>query len=181
MAKIWAVYEGREPTIGDPWAQIPLLEAVDLFELRPEDYVSDLKVNPRFGDVERDQTYAGLKHIVVEVERDEGRGSNWNPGFYKSRIPPKEAFIKLIQQALVAELGQGIVERSKYESTTDSQGRAALKITVVITPGATDRLSGNAALNAMVKVQERLREMREQRIPIIEYATEAELGEDGGS
>ncbi len=175
MAKIWAVYEGKEPTIGGPWARLPVSEAVDLFKLRPEDQVSGLEATPRFGDVDRDLSYAGFKHIVVEIERNEGRQANWKAGFYKSRITPKEAVIKLIRQALVTELGDNIVERLEIRPTTDSQGREALKITVVIAPGATDRIAGGAVLDALVSVQDRFREMREERIPIIEYATEAEL------
>lgn len=175
MAKVWAVYEGKEPTIGSPWAHIPVSKAVALFDLKPDDYVSGLNVIPRFGDVNRDLTYAGFKHIVVEIQRNEGRQANWKSGFYKSRITPEEAVVKLIRQALVAELGDNIVERLKIEPTTDSQGRDALKIAVVIAPGATDRIAGGAVLDALVSVQDRFREMREERIPIIEYATEAEL------
>ena len=37
MAKIWPVYEGRKPTSGGPWADLPVSEAVSLFELQPED------------------------------------------------------------------------------------------------------------------------------------------------
>jgi len=60
MAKIWPVYEGERPTIGSPWARLPLLEAIGLFELRPDSFVSDLEVTPRFGAVDRDLTYAGF-------------------------------------------------------------------------------------------------------------------------
>ena len=180
MAKIWPVYEGKDPTIGEPWARLPVSEAVALFELRPDDYVSNLAVTPRFGDVDRDLTFAGFRHIVVEVGRNEGRRANWRPGFYKSRIPPQEAFDRLIRQALVAELGDDNVTRLEIEPTTDSRGREALKITVVIEPDATQRFVGGAVLDALVSLQKRLHEMRDDRIPIIEYATEAELEQDGG-
>lgn len=181
MAKIWPVYDGKEPTHWEPWARLRLPEAIAIFELRKEDFVSDLVATPRFGDVERDLTYAGFKHIVVEVESGEGKQEKWKPGFYRSRIKPKEAFNKLIRQALVGELGDNNVVRVEFEPTTDSRGRDALKVTVVIAPGATERLKGGAALDALVSLQERLREMREDRVPIIEYATEAELAQDGGS
>ena len=180
MAKIWAVYEGKEPTIGGPWARLPVLEAVDLFELQPEDYVSDLAKTPRFGAVDRDLTYAGFKHIVVEIGPKEGRQVNFSPGIYKSQITPKEAVIRLTRQAVVSELGAENVVDLKIKPTTDSQGRQALKVTVVIPPGATDRLEGSPVLDALVRVQERFLEMRENRIAIIEYATEAELEQDGG-
>ena len=180
MAKIWPVYEGREPTFGEPWARLPLSQAVVIFELQPDDFVSELVVTPRFGDVGRDLTYAGFKHIVVEVEPDEKRQAKWKPGFYRSRIKPKEAFSKLIRQALVGELGDDNVVRVEFEPTTDSRGRDALKVTVVIAPGATERLKDGATLDALVSLQDRLFEMREDRVPIIEYATEAELAQDAG-
>ena len=180
MAKIWPVYEGKEPTRGGPWANLPVSEAVSLFELRPEDFVSLSATTPRFGKVDRDLWYLGYKHIVVEIGRNEGRRANWKPGFYRSRVKPEDAFGKLIQQALVAELGTQNVVRVEYQPTTDSQGQDALKITVVIAPGATKKLAKGASLNALVRLQERLSQMQEDRTPIIEYATVAELAQDGG-
>jgi hypothetical protein len=106
MANIWPVYEGKTPTLGWPWASLPLSEAIALFELRPDDFVSDLETTPRFGAVDRDLTFAGFKRVVVEVETSEGRHANWKPGFYRTRIKPKEAFTILIRQALATELGQ---------------------------------------------------------------------------
>lgn len=178
MANIWRVYEGKEPTIGGPWVHLSVSEVVALFDLRPDDFVSDLAVTPRFGNVKRDLAYAGYKHVIVEIERTEGQKAKWNPGFYETNVTPKEAFGRLILQAVVSELGDDNVVRLDFEPTTDSLGRDALKITVVITPGATGRIDGGAVLDALAKVQERLREMGEDRIPIIEYATEAELEMD---
>jgi hypothetical protein len=180
MAKVWPVSEGREHTPPSPWAEIPLSEAIALFELRPQDFVSSLAAPPHFGNGDRDLWYAGFKHVVVEIEDDEGQKAKWKPGFYKSRIRPREARRRLIQQPLVAELGKDNVIRVEYEPTTDSQGRGALKITVVITPDATDRLANGVVLDALVRLRERLREMRDDRTPILEYATEAELAQDGG-
>ena len=180
MAKIWPVYEGDRPTVGSPWASLPLSEAIALFELRTDDFVSDLEVTPRFGATDRDLTFAGFKHIVVEIDRSEGRQAKWKPGFYKSRIKPSEGFRRLIRQALVAELGKDNVVDVYWKPTTDSQGRDALKVTVVISPGATERLKGGPVLDALVRLGERLQEMRDDRIPIVEYATEAELAQDAG-
>ena len=126
MAKIWAVYEGNEPTIGGPWAHLPVSEAVALFELRPDDYVSGLKPTPRFGDVNRDLIYAEFKHIVVEIKRNEGRQANWKPGFYKSRIKPKDAVVRLIRQALVAELGDDNVVRAYSDHRIRDRSGAGL-------------------------------------------------------
>lgn len=179
MAKIWPVYEGRTPTMGEPWADIPLAEAVDLFELRPKDFLSDMETIPRFGPQDRDLTFAGYKHIVVELDRDEASRSKWTPGFYKSRIKPQEAFNRLIRQALETELGGENVVRLRLEPAADSQGRRALRITVVIPPEATKKLRKGAALDALVTLRQRLADMRDDRTPMVEYATEAEL-QDGG-
>jgi hypothetical protein len=178
MANIWPVYEGREPTIGGPWASLPLSEAIALFELRPQHFVSELTTTPRFGDADRNLTHAGYRHVVVEVGRGEAQLDKWKPGFYRSRISPKEAYRRLIQQALVAKLGEANVVRVEYEPTVDSQGREALKITVVIAPGATQRLR-KVVLDGLVSLRMRLNEMGDTRTPIVEYATEAELVEDG--
>ena len=179
MAKIWPVYEGKVPSIGWPWADLPLSEAIALFELRPGDFVSEPAKVPRFGDASRSLTYVGYRHIVVEVGRREGQLAGWTPGYYKSQIAPQEAFGRLIRQALVAELGDENVVRLEYGPAIDSQGREALDIRVVISPGAIQRLRGGASLDALVSLQKRLREMREDRTPIVEYVTEAELVEDG--
>ena len=151
MAKIWPVYEGMNPLL-------PVSEAITLFELEPEDLVSDLTVTPRFGDVRRDLWFEGFKYIVVEVDRTEGRKTNWKPGFYRSRITPKEAFRRLIEQPFMAELGKKNVVRVAYEPGTDSWGRGALKITVVLAPGDARRLA-KGTLDASVRLQERLEEM----------------------
>ncbi len=180
MAKIWPVSEGTEHSPPVPWAEIPISQAISLFELRPEDFVSDLAAPPRFGDRGRDHWIAGWKHVVVEVGRKEGQQAKWKPGFYRSRVPPKEARTRLIHQALAAELGDERVLRVELQPTTDYQGRDALEVVVVIAPGATQRLE-DRVLDALVALQKRLREMGDSRVPIIEYATEAELAEDGAS
>lgn len=183
MAEIWPVYEGREPTIGGPWARLPLSEAIALCELRPRDFLSDLatRPRPRFGDMDRDQWYAGYKHVVVVFEEDEGQGAEWKPGFYKSRLTPKEVFRRLIEHALVAALGRDNVVRAEFASGVDSQGRGAIHITVVISTDAIQKLPSGATVDALVRVRERLHEMRVDSTPIVYYATEAELAEDVGS
>jgi hypothetical protein len=157
-----------------------LPEAIDLFELRPEDYVSDLETTPRFGVADRDLWFAGYKHIVVEVDRGEARQADFRPGFYRSRVKPNTAFGKLIHRALVTELGEKNVVRVVWEPATDSQDRDAIRITVVIAPGALKKIKDGAVLDALVRLKEQLRAMKDDRTPIIEYATEAELSQDAG-
>lgn len=65
------------------------------------------------------------------------------------------------------------------EPVTDSEGHEALRITIVIGQDAAKRLPGDAVLDTLVQIQDRLREAGEERLPIVEYATEEEL-ENGG-
>jgi hypothetical protein len=180
MAKIWPVYEGREPTVGGPWAELPVSQAISVFELDAGDFVSDLSKTPRFGRADQDLRHIGYKHIVVEIGRNEARQTKLKPGYYHSPVKPKEAFDRLIEEALVTELGTENVVRVESETGIDSQDQGALKVTVVIAPGATEKIAKGASLDALVRLQERLKEMRETRTPIIEYATEAELRQDAG-
>jgi hypothetical protein len=181
MARIWPVYEGKTPTSGERWAELPLSDAIELFDLRKSQFVSDLTVTPRFGDTARDLTWAGFKHIVIEIAPDEANKAKWKPGFYRSASKPKEAFRRLIQHAMIAELGDKNVVRIDCDLATDSLGDDTLRVTVVLAPGATARLANAAVLDASVRLQERLREMNMYSTPIVEYATEAELAQDGGA
>lgn len=180
MAKIWPVYEGKHPTYGGPWSELPFSEAVALFELRPTDFVSGIAVTPRFGDADRDLTWVGFKHIVVEVDPDEAPKLKWKPGFYKSKVKPKEAFRRLLQHAVTPAFGVENIVRVNSEPAVNSLGLAALRIKIVLAPSAIDRLARGAVLDALVRLQEQLREMREDRTPIVEYATEEELAHDAG-
>ncbi|HKM61023.1 MAG TPA: hypothetical protein VJY39_00905 [Acidisphaera sp.] len=64
------------------------------------------------------------------------------------------------------------------EQATDSDGRDALRITVVLPRRMTRRVSGDDALDTVVRVRRELREAGEGRLPIIEFATEDELEAD---
>jgi hypothetical protein len=175
MARVWPFYDGRYPTRVKPWADIPLLEAIRLFDLRPEHFLSDLEHPPRFGNQDQDLTYQGFKHVAVEIGHNEGQTAKWRPGFYRSPVRPKAAFGKLIQRAFVTELGAENVLRVEYKTATDSQGEEALKIVVVIAPNAIKKFAGGASLNALVRLREWLNEIGDSRIPLVEYATETEL------
>ena len=181
MAKIWPVYEGKVPTRGSPWIDIPVRDSIALCNLRAQDFVSDLSKTPRFGDTGRDLWYAGFKHVVVEVEPEEARTAEWKPGFYKSRLAPKEVFRRLIEQPLVAALGSDNVLRVEVAPTLDAEGRGAMLTTIVIAPDAIQRLGNEVQADAEVRLRERLREMHVAGTPIMNFATEAELAEDVGS
>jgi hypothetical protein len=181
MAKIWPVYEGKEPTLGGPWIDIPVTDAIALCNLRTQDFVSDLSKTPRFDDTGRDLWYAGFRHVVVEIGPEEARTAEWKPGFYKSRLAPKEVFRRLIEQPLVAALGSDNVLRVEVAPTLDAEGRGAMLTTIVIAPDAIQRLDSEAEVDAEVRLRERLREMHVAGTSIMNFATEAELAEDVGS
>lgn len=180
MAKIWPVYEGKEPTRGGPWAEISFSEAIRLFDLRQEDFISGLDQTPRFGDKNQTFYYRGYKHVVVEVDQGEARREKWQPGFYRSSVSPEEAFGRLLKSALASALGEKNLIRVQYSPAVDSRGEDALLVTAVIDPNAVQELESGATLDALVKLRERLREMQDERTPIVEYATEAELAQNAG-
>ncbi|MGH7185919.1 MAG: hypothetical protein ACREIB_06550, partial [Pseudomonadota bacterium] len=99
MAKVWPVYEGDPNTIGGPWAELPLDEAILVLELRPEHFVMDLSRTPKFGDTRSNLTLLGYRHVVVEVGGDEGN-AQWKSGFYRSPLSPSKAFHRLLQRQI---------------------------------------------------------------------------------
>lgn len=66
-------------------------------------------------------------------------------------------------------------------ATIDSEGHDALRITIVIKPGSASKIKGDASLDTLVEIQERLRAEGEERFPMVEYATKKELSASGGS
>ena len=179
MARIWPVHDGEPPTRDEPWAEIPIADAISLFELGAGDFVADLSQTPRFWDVSHGRWHGDFKHIAVEIEPGEARRIKWRAGFYLSRMKPADARSRMIQHALVSVLGADNVVRVESRPATDSQGRGALKVTVVITPGAVERLGNGVALDALITLRRRLNDMHEDRTPIVAYATVAELAEHG--
>jgi hypothetical protein len=67
------------------------------------------------------------------------------------------------------------------EAAIGSEGQDAIRITIVIEPGAAAKPDGDAVLDTLVEIQDRLRDAGEERFPIVEYATEAELQDSGDS
>lgn len=93
----------------------------------------------------------------------------------------RDKIIQIAHRVAAAHLGGAIVDDVMSEPTTDSQGRDALRITIVIKPGSAAKLGGNAVLDTLVEIQQELRQAGEERFPIVEYATEEELQDSGDS
>lgn len=73
------------------------------------------------------------------------------------------------------QVTKGGLERVVTQPITDSEGNEALRITFVLQPQAIETLNGDAALDLLVDLQNALQEEGEERLPIVEYATEQEL------
>ncbi len=83
--------------------------------------------------------------------------------------------VKIATAVAKANLKPRNVVRVMAEPTVDSEGEDALRITIVIRSGVVAKITGDAFLNTLVELQNRLRTAGEDRFPIVEYATEEEL------
>lgn len=175
MVDIWPVYEGREPTRGEPWASLPLDKAIALLELKPRHFISDPSRTPRFGPHDRDLSIFGYKHVVGEVHPDEDRPPDWKAGFYRSPLTPKEVFNRILRNTLSPVLGDANILRVEHADFTDSKGRRTVRVTVVLNPEALQFITGDISLSAIGFLQNLLTTMGVEGTPILEYATEDEL------
>lgn len=83
-----------------------------------------------------------------------------------------------ISQVIITELGSKNIVRVEVELGSDSYGRDAHKILVVITPEAIKNFKNDATLDVLGKLWDWLNEMDDERLPLVSYATEAELLDD---
>ena len=82
---------------------------------------------------------------------------------------------QVVRKAASAGLKGVRVSRVFSEATTDSYGDEALRVVVVFEDGADKKLTGEDALGMLVRIQNDLRRSGEDRLPIVEVATEEEL------
>ena len=90
-----------------------------------------------------------------------------------------EEVTKISSEIANANLPPRGVVRVESEPTVDSEGQDALRLIIVVAPEAADRISGDAVVDTLVQIHDRLRDAGDERFPIIEYTTEAELEEIG--
>jgi hypothetical protein len=85
---------------------------------------------------------------------------------------------RIVQQVASATLSSTetlpAVAHVQSESTIDSQGDPALKITIVLTAGSTESIQGKDILKTLDQLQQRLQEAGEERFPIVEFETMGE-------
>mgnify|MGYP003385677069 CR=1 FL=1 len=82
---------------------------------------------------------------------------------------------RIATKAAMAQVPGTGLERVLINSVVDSDGNDALRITLVLKPEAVDSLTGDGALDLLLAVQQELSRQNEERFPIVDFATEAEL------
>ncbi len=64
------------------------------------------------------------------------------------------------------------------EDTTSSEGEAALRIILVLTPETVDAITGDDALKLLLDINDSLQREGDDRFAIVEYATADDLSGD---
>jgi len=86
---------------------------------------------------------------------------------------------EIAQEVAAANLASANVTSVSSSAAIDSEGHDALRITIVIKSGAETKIRGDATLDTLVGIKDRLRREGEERLAIVEYATKEELEASG--
>ena len=88
-----------------------------------------------------------------------------------------ERVTQISTEVAKVNFGAENVVRVESEPTTDSQGEEALNLLIVVAPALAETISGEAVVDTLSQIIDRLQEAGDERFPIIEYATEEELAD----
>lgn len=88
---------------------------------------------------------------------------------------------EIAQEVANANLASTNISSVSSSTAIDSEGYDALRIRIVINSGSEAKISGDAALDTLVGIQDRLRREGEERSTTVEYATDEELNAVGDS
>jgi hypothetical protein len=88
---------------------------------------------------------------------------------------------RIVEGVAKPALGGANVVRVFAERGTDADGNDIVRVTIVLTPGAVDRIDDDALLHTLVDTNTRLRKSGEERQSVVFYATEEELAASGDS
>lgn len=88
---------------------------------------------------------------------------------------------EIVEQAVKETLSAAGVSEVWTEPTIDSEGADALRVVINLDPRGADAITGDAALDTLVQLQNRLHEAETALPIIVEYATKQEIEESGGS
>lgn len=90
------------------------------------------------------------------------------------------AKIDEIARAVAVEfLPRESFDHVEHGDATDSEGLEAIRVVIVLKPKTEGRVDGDAALDTLLGIQEKLQAAGEPRRVLIEYATIDELVADG--
>ena len=84
---------------------------------------------------------------------------------------------RIAATAAQAALGSENVVRAFAEPIIDPDGRDALRVTIVVSQDAEERIDGDALLQNLLQINKELRKAGEDRQSTVSYATEQELAE----
>lgn len=73
--------------------------------------------------------------------------------------------------------GMRNVGRALVEPWVDSDGDETWRIVIVVDPKVVDTISGDAVLDNLIELHNRLADEGEDRMPFLQYATEEELAQ----
>ncbi len=88
-----------------------------------------------------------------------------------------DAIAREAEKVAKKNFGAENVLRVMVEPMVDLDGDDAWRVTIVIDPKIVESISGDAVLDNLVQIHNRLWEEGEERLPFVEFATEAELAE----
>lgn len=91
----------------------------------------------------------------------------------------REQLKKIISDVVATHTTPGSVIDVMTEPATAFDGEEAVRITIVLTPNAVTQLEAGPAGDTVIQIMDRLRAAGEERFPILQYATEAELEQVG--
>jgi hypothetical protein len=82
-----------------------------------------------------------------------------------------DQIVSIARTVATANLGSASFTGVLSGSTIDSMGREGLQITIVLAPGASVGVTGEAAVNMVFDINKRLQDAGEERFSVVRYAT----------
>jgi hypothetical protein len=105
------------------------------------------------------------------------RSAGYDAGMH---IISSEEALKIASQVASANLTPEVFKKVLSESAVDSGGHDALRLTIVIANNSVDQITGDVVLDTLVKIQQGLEKAGDERLAIIDYASEEELSDASG-
>ncbi len=93
----------------------------------------------------------------------------------------EDQIAQIVTRAVEANAAPNSVRRVMTEPAATFDGEEAVRITIVLTPEAVDQLANGDPIDVLSRIWDGLRSAGDERFPILQYATEAELEDVGDS